>query len=290
MKICHLILTHKNPRQLERLIQILQHPDADFYIHIDKKSDQSPFLYLAKQPNVFFVKNRTKVYWAGYGTIQATLNGFEEILPAKEYDYINVISGQDFPIKSTAAIHDFFKIHQGTEFITCQSIEDEWKDAAPRVRKYHLINWQIPGKFRLEKIVNKIMPARKFPLDLPVVGRSNWFTLTPAAAKYVLDFLAKHPNYVRYFKYTWGGDEFFFATILFNSHFRDRIADSLIYVDWNVPATGHPKLLDATDFDKLLASDKLFARKFDTDKNEEIINMLEKHLTQADSPSFIPNK
>ncbi|MCG2616844.1 beta-1,6-N-acetylglucosaminyltransferase [Terrimonas sp. NA20] len=290
MKICHLILTHKNPRQLERLINILQHPDADFYIHIDKKTDQSPFLYLADQKNVFFVKNRTKVYWAGYGTIQATLNGFEEILPAKEYAYINVISGQDFPIKSTPEIHDFFRTHQGTEFITCESIEDEWKDAAPRVRKYHLINWQIPGKFRLEKIVNKIMPARKFPLNLPVVGRSNWFSLTPAAAKYVLDFLVQHPEYVRYFKYTWGGDEFFFATILFNSPFRERIADSLIYVDWNVPVTGHPKLLDATDFGKLLASDKLFARKFDTDKNEEIINMLEKHFALAISPSFIPNK
>jgi hypothetical protein len=188
MKIAHLILTHKSPKQLERLITALDHTGFDFYIHLDKKVNSDPFLYLANRGNVFFIKERVKIYWGGYGTIQATINGFEEIIRTTRYDYINVISGQDFPIKPANSIYNYINSNKGNEFITCQSLEGEWKEALPRVRKYHLINWNIPGKFRLEKIVNAFLPERKFPLDFQLVGRANWFTLTTGACAYILDF------------------------------------------------------------------------------------------------------
>jgi hypothetical protein len=273
MKIAHLILAHKNPQQLERLLNALSHPDFDFYIHIDKKTNADPFIYLTNKKNVYLVNNRTKIYWAGYGTIQATLNGFREIIP-KGYDYINVISAQDFPLKSADYIYRYIQDRNGKEFITCESIEDEWREAAPRVRNYHLINWQIPGRHRLEKLLNKILPARKFPLDYKIVGRANWFTLTPGAAQYVLDFLDEHPEVVRYFKYCWGADEFIFATIIYNSKFRDKIMDNLVHVIW-YEGKGHPEILTAKNFNELKASDKLFARKFDMDVDAAIIDMLE---------------
>src|SRR6202021_1156407 len=103
-----------------------------------------PFLQSAERKNVFMVQRRTKVYWAGFGTIQATLNGFGEILLRGDYDYVNVISGQDFPLKSAEKIYQYIEKRLGTEFITCESIEGSWSIAAPRIRKYHLINWRIP--------------------------------------------------------------------------------------------------------------------------------------------------
>jgi len=285
MRIAHLILTHKNPQQLERLIKVLDHPAFDFYIHVDKKVDQTPFEFLAQKKNVFFIKNRSPVYWAGYGTIQATLNGFEEILP-KKYDYINVTSAQDFPLRSPEQIYQFIADRAGVEFITCQSIEDEWKDAAPRVLKYHLINWRIPGKHRIERLANKMLekklfPPRKFPLDYKIVGRSNWFTLTSPAVQYIRDFLQQHPKVVRYFKLCWGADEFIFASVLYNSTFKDRIRDSLVYVDWTGQTEGHPRILDVGDFDKMKASGKLFGRKFDADIDSRILQMLEESIQKA---------
>jgi hypothetical protein len=277
MRIAHLILTHKNPAQLERLLKALDHPSFDFYIHIDKKADAQPFAYLYNEKNIFPVLKRTKIYWAAYGTIQATINGFEEILP-KGYDYINVISGQDFPIKSADYIYNYIKERKGREFITCESIEAGWSEAAPRVNKYHLINWRIPGKHRLEKLVNLVLPKRKFPMDHKIVGRANWFTLTPEAINYSLDFIKRHPELVRYYKYCWGADEFIFSTILYNSHFKDRIEDNFVYVDWSGPKTGHPRILTATDFDKLKALPKLFARKFDMEKDATIFSLLEEWI------------
>lgn len=279
MNIAHLILAHKNPQQLERLLNALDHPHFTFYIHVDQKTDEEAFHFLSKRKNVLFIKKRASVYWAGYGTIQATVNGFQEIVP-KGYDYINVISAQDFPIKSAAFIYDYIYRRQGKQFITCESIEDEWTEAAPRVKEYHFINWQIPGKFRLGKLLTKLLPQRKFPLPYKIVGRANWFTLTNDAADYILQFLQKNPEVSRYFKYCWGADEFIFATIIYNSHFQPNIENNLVYVDWTGQTKGHPRILETADFEKLKTSHKLFARKFDLQLHPQIFEQLEKLISK----------
>ena len=66
MKVAHLILAHKNPDQVERLIRALKHPAFYFFIHVDKKSDEKQFNYLGNQENTWLIRNRTKIYWAGY--------------------------------------------------------------------------------------------------------------------------------------------------------------------------------------------------------------------------------
>lgn len=275
MKIAHLILTHKEPEQLERLIKALDHPAVDFYIHIDKKADITPFQYLFNRHNVFMVQQRTSIYWAGYGTIQAILNGFVEVLP-KNYTYINVMSGQDFPLKSPEYIYQFLKKHEGTEFITARPIKEIWSDGHLRVEKYHLVNWRWPirGKYRLEQLINAILPKRKFPLKFEFAGGPNWFTITSAAAAHILDVLELRPDIIRYFKYCWGADEFIFATILYNSSFKDRLADCLLFVKWQ-PGHGHAEVLTASNFEELKASDKLFARKFDAKVDSTIFSLLE---------------
>lgn len=300
MTIAHLILTHKNPAQLERLLDALDHPRFDFYIHLDGKTDAAPFEHLLSRPNVFFIRRRAKVYWAGFGTIQATINGFREILGGgarsaggasggasapKTYDYINVISGQDFPLRSAAVIYEHIASRAGREFITCESIETTWTAAADRVRRYHLINWRIPGKFILEKWVNKVLPARKFPMaDHQIVGRANWFTLTPDAIRYALDYLEQHPALIRFYKYSWGADELIFSTILYNSPFRDRIVDNLVYVDWTGQTQGHPRILVTRDLAALQATDKLFGRKFDMAVDAEIFTLLEEWIAAGQAP------
>lgn len=281
MRIAHLILAHKNPAQLERLIDALAHPCFDCYIHLDKKTDSTPFHYLAEKPNVYLIADRVPVYWAGYGTIQATINGFRSILANPAYDYINVISAQDFPLASAETIYRHIVENQGTEFITCESIEDQWQSAATRVTRYHLINWRIPGKFRLEKLVNRFLGRRKFPLEgYKMVGRSNWFTLSRGAITYFLDFIGRHPEVVRFYRYVWGADEFIFATVLYNSSFRDNIRESLIYVDWRGQTQGHPRVLTSKDLPEMLASGKLFARKVDMEADRTLFDLLEKNIAQ----------
>lgn len=276
MKIAHLILIHENPCQLNRLIQRLAHSDADFYVHLDFKTEISPFLSLQSK-HVKFVANRVEVYWGAYSIVQATVNGLEEILKTgNNYDYINLMSGQDYPIKSTKDIHHFFRDNPNKAFMHTLSIENEWQEAIPRLTKYHLSNFTFSGKFTVEKWMNICLPLRKMPNNLVAVGRSQWFTITSVHAEYLINYLKENKNVKRYFQLTWGSDEFVFQTILFNSIYqKDMVNDNLRYIDWSENKAS-PKTLTINDLPVLLISEKLFARKFNENIDYHIINELDK--------------
>ncbi|TKK65678.1 glycosyl transferase [Ilyomonas limi] len=270
MKIAHIILAHAQPEQLQRLANKLLHPDADSYIHIDAKQHIEAFNALRHIPHVHFVQKRVKVTWGSYSMVQATLNAFEQIIASGiQYDYINLLSGQDYPLNEASFIHQYFALHHGKQFMEFYSIYDAWHEAIPRVTKYHLINYDIRGKYKLEQVVNKLMPVRRMPRGLEPVGRSQWFTITLPAARYILHYLHDHPEVTRFFKLTWAPDEFIFQTILFNSDFRgDMVNDNLRYMDWS-EAKPSPKTLTSADIPALEQSGCLFARKVNiqTDKN-----------------------
>lgn len=276
MKIAHLILTHANPSQLKRLIQRLAHPNADFYIHVDLKTDIKPFVSISSE-NIKFIENRVSVHWGAYSIVQATVNSFEAILSSNHsYDYINLLSGQDYPIKSTAAIHQFFENNPGKAFMHTLSVADEWQEAIPRLTKYHLSNYHFVGRHLAEKYLNILMPSRKMPNDLVPVGRSQWFTITGEHAQYIVNYLQENKNVRRFFELTWGSDEIVFQTILFNSIYqKDMINDNLRYIDWS-EGKASPKTFTMADFPTLLHSDKLFARKFNAEIDVNILNEFDK--------------
>ncbi|GAB3255370.1 beta-1,6-N-acetylglucosaminyltransferase [Larkinella harenae] len=276
MKLAHLILAHAQPDQLDRLLGALQHPDADFYIHIDQKTDSEPFRKLQKYPNVYFIRKREKVYWGAYSIVQATLNGFEEIVASGiSYGYVNLLSGQDYPLKSPDMIHEFLEKQSGAQFMEYLSVENEWHEAIPRVKKYHLINYNIPGKYALEKILNTVLPDRKAPENLIFVGRSQWFTITLEAVKYILLYLKAHPGVRQFFTLTWGVDELIFQTLLYNSPFKTALRNNnLRYIDWS-EGKASPKTLTLADEAALRTSGKLFARKFNADTDAAILDVLD---------------
>ncbi|GAB2644249.1 beta-1,6-N-acetylglucosaminyltransferase [Emticicia sediminis] len=276
MKIAHLILTHANPHQLSRLIERLTHPDADFYIHVDLKTDIQPFLFL-KSENVKFIKNRVSVYWGAYSIVQATVNSFEEILVAdKKYDFVNLLSGQDYPLKSTADIHHFFENNLGKAFMHTLSVANEWQEAIPRLTKYHLCNYHFAGKHFIEKCLNKFMPLRKMPNNLVPVGRSQWFSISAKHAQYIVEYLQENKNVKRFFELTWGSDEIVFQTILFNSIYqKDMVNDNLRYIDWS-EGKASPKTFTIDDLVVLQDSRKLFARKFSETIDAAILDEFDK--------------
>jgi len=276
MKIAHLILAHSQPQQLQRLIRKLYNPGADFYLHIDAKTDIKPFMALKNLPHVYFIQKREKVLWGAYSIVQATINGFKEILKSsKQYDYINLLSGQDYPIKSTEYIHRFLADYNGKLFMEFYPVENVWEEAIPRIKKYHLLNYNIPGKYKIENFINAFLPERKMPEGLVAVGRSQWFTITRNAASYIVDYLETHPNVAFFFKLSWAPDEMIFHTILYNSVFRDyMVNNNLRYIDWS-EGKPSPKTFTIKDAVVLKNSDKLFARKFNPNVDERIFDEID---------------
>lgn len=279
MRVAHLILTYTNPRQTERMIRRLAHENFDFYIHVDKKFDINPHLFLESIPNVYFINNRIDVRWAGFSTVTATFECIKEIVATGiEYDYINFLSGQDYPIKSADYINDFFLVNKGKEFMHYRDIKNDWKEGLIRMERYFLTSYNFIGKYRLENLINKIMPKRTLPYGLHPYGKSMFWMLSPEVAMYVVDKVENDQKLKYFFSLCWASDEFVFQTILLNSEHRNKIVNNNYrYIDWSAGGA-NPKILNESDAEPMLSSDMLFARKFDMIQHPEILDIIDKAL------------
>jgi hypothetical protein len=282
MKIAHLILTYTNPQLTERLIKKLRHPQFDFYIHVDKKFSIEPYLYLKQYPNVYFIQNREDVRWAGYNTIKATFNCIKEIAASgNTYNYINFLSGQDYPLKSAQYMLDFFARNQGKQFIEFQSIEREWTEAQARIDQYHFVNFKFKGRYRIEQLINWITPKRKLPEGLSPYGKAMFWMMSPERALYVVNYVESRPKLERFLRFTWGSDEFVFQTVLMNSPYQHELVNNdYRYIDWSGGGS-HPKVLELSDFEAMTNTDDLFIRKVSTEKSSTLLDALDKFIILA---------
>lgn len=280
MRIACIIMAHKDPQQIERLIKKFQGFPFDFYIHLDKKINQEPFEFLAGLPQVEFIKDRVHVRWASYSFLIAVLKAFNQVLfNGKKYDFISVMSGQDYPIKSVKTIYEYLENSKGKNFISYEENGTWWEHAITRINKYHFTNFGFKGRYRIQFFLNSILPSRKFPLPYSLYGgpRAMCMTLGADCAEYLLNFIESDKKLRRFIRFTWGPDEFVIPTLIMNSKFSDSVInDNFYYIDWSKGGS-NPKTLLAEDYNVLLTSDKMMARKFDMLRDATILDMLDKN-------------
>ncbi|PJE47279.1 MAG: glycosyl transferase [Sediminibacterium sp.] len=280
MRIAHLIITYTNPAQTARMIKRMQHPDFDFYIHVDAKFPIESHAEVAKIPNVYLIKNRVDVQWAAFSTIQAELNGLQEILyTGRSYDFISLMSGQDYPTKSVQYMQEFFEGIKGKLLLKYRAFSGEWEEGMTRVNRYHLTDFKFKGQYFLERWINKLVKRTDQPKGMKFYGSSMFWVISPEAAEYVLLTVDRDPKMKRFFKFTWAPDEFLFQTILLNSPFAGQVINENCHYYKHPPKTPSPKTFDLSDFNDIIASDRLYARKFDMSKSPELFDKIDEYLS-----------
>lgn len=286
MKIANIIMAHKNPAQLERLIRAMEHESFYFFIHLDKKIAIEPFLYLEQLDRVTFIEDRKICKWGGYSFVKAIFASLTEVLgTGTSFDFYNLMSAQDYPIKPIDQIANFYNENIGKSFISYDPDEkkDWWSHAVVRYEQYHFTDFEFKGKYFLQKIFNAILPKRRFPLPIKLYGSSDssWWSISNECAKYLLNYMNINKNLADFMKYTWTADEFLMASILMNSpHKAQIINNNLRYITW-VNSSPNPLILTSTDLPELLNSDKLFARKFDTEIDSKILEELDNAILKT---------
>lgn len=284
MKVANIIMAYKNPAQLERMIKSMDHPNFYIFVHLDKKIEIEPFEYLSKLDRVVFIKNRTLCNWGGFSFVNAIFNCLEEVLDLEEgYDFYNLLSGQDYPIKPMEDISRFYENNQGKCFISYDEDheKDWWKHAVTRFENYHFTDLTFKGRYFIQGLITKYLPKRKFPIDLQLFGSSisTWWTVSPGCASYMVDFMKENKKLKKFMAYTWGADEFLVASIVMNSPFRDQVINNnLRYITW-VDGIANPRILIEGDLDGIKESDKLFARKFDIVIDEKVLDEIDSLIT-----------
>lgn len=280
MTIAVLILAHKNPEQIKRLVNRLQHPAIKVFIHADKKSGLAKATF---DSDLSLIKNSAAVYWGDFSPVQATLNGMKEISEAlKQFDFFILLSGQDYPIKSLEKLVHFLEKNKNKEFIDHRPISKEgWEKAMGRYQYYHYRRNKNVAKwafFKGVKLLMKISGIKRKP-PFPIWGGSQWFTISFNAFSYILDYAKRNPGYLSFMKRCNFTDEMFFQTILLNSIFKDNcVNNNLRYIDWNessVKKVRNPKVLSMEDWNAIRNSKAFFARKFDTNIDKEILDKID---------------
>ena len=88
MKICALIIAHKNASQLLRLIDALKHPIIDVYVHIDKKwKITDAEIEQIKSRNAVIISKRISCFLDEWNLVEASLHLITEA--KKKADYLN---------------------------------------------------------------------------------------------------------------------------------------------------------------------------------------------------------
>lgn len=148
-------------------------------------------------------------------------------------------------------------------------------------------NWMLNRKFTT-RIVRRLWVAisggyhhtykiyeRKQLADTLFFFGSQWWWIHRYFCKYIFDYMEKHPEYEQFFAKSRCPDESFFHTLLMNSPYADMRRDYLHYIDWS-EGKSSPKTLTYQDFDAIINSKKLFARKIDNDIR--LINLPIEHI------------
>ena len=288
MKIAILIQAHKNPEQVGRLCRALSHPDIDLYLNIDHKCDIQPFLDTVPD-NAQWIKQRTEIRWGDFSQVAATLRGLREIVGSgRTYDYVIFVSGQDYPILPAEEIVSQIEQRAGSEMIAWIELPPDH----PWNRRYRYRHYHFNNKI-CTLAVNRMIRTlsfrlRTYPLQ-PVYKGSQWWNLSIAAIRYILDYCRIHPEFIRFNRTVHCSDELFFQTLLLHSPFRERLLnDNFRYIDWSTGSTS-PRTLTVNDFDKIVQSGKWFARKLDMQQDSLIFDQLDEFRTLRENQHNDPH-
>lgn len=258
-RIALCIACHKSTPVFTYLIDKLQHPNIDLYVHIDGKVDIEPFSDLMSSVKAVFITERHKIRWGRFSQIKYMLSLFAATRQRK-VDYIALISGDSLPLYSAEEIIDRFASIADIESLPYEPAYPQHK-LQRRLRRYR------PWYRKLGEIFADMLHIKSYKIERLGYG-SNWIGFTPQFRDWVFDYLEKNPQYAEAFHGSRCGDELFFQTLAIMSPFAERITrnPSFMYADWRNGGC-HPKMLDESDFTELLSLRKerahlLFARKF----------------------------
>lgn len=283
-KHAYLIMAYNQWDILKKLLILLDDEKHDIYLHIDKKTHDMPhdITSWTKESKVY-VFQTINVMWADYSQIECELFLLEKARKNGDYSFFHLLSGVDLPIKPKAVIYNFFESNLNSNFVGI--VPKEVYYSVRRVKYYHLFTKvSFYRNCKLLKVADRCFEylQKLFFIDrlkgkkLCIIDGWQWFSINKEFTDYVLGnkMLIKST-----FKNTIASDELVFQTMAYNSEFRKTLFDendlkkgSMRCIDWE---RGKPYTWgnDSSDFEMLIKSECMFARKFD-ENHMEIVDRI----------------
>jgi hypothetical protein len=320
MKVAFLVLHHRGPGQLIRLLSTLrsQLPDSPIVVHHDNFHGDLPEAPFEAIGDVHLLASGKPVTWGHSSIAEVCCWSLAWMQEHIEFDWVVVLSAQDYPIKPLAGLAEDLA-RDGADAVFAAIQIDHLKPAQRMFMrrryffKYRLMAAGLPSwlpegvraslstGIKLSTLVlNNLQPMFKIYMlpdktqylfgrrarNTPFDGSwncwygSSWFALSQGALKNMLHYMADNPEYVDYCRTTMNSDESMLVTLALNLPDL-RIANRQItHTRWKSPRTNHPDTFQLADFGELAAAPQYFARKFDIDTDSAILDALDEFIGQ----------
>lgn len=276
IKIAYLILVHRLPNQFKRMFSAIYDPENHYLINIDKKSSEKTILdirsFLSSYTNVFIIIGEN-ITWGGYSMVQAELDGINFLLNLNvEWDYFINLSGQDYPLKSQKIIRQFLTSNNGNSYLKFADQKKFRPDTMNRLENH------------FEELDDKIdLTAKNRPYlknVTPYIG-GQWMILTRSCCEFLCNS-SEVKKFEDYYLNTLIPDESFFQTVLMNTSFTGILINddkrAIIWIpDGDIKL--RPKTFTNDDYNFLKIGENLFARKFDDNIDNIIIDKLKPYYS-----------
>lgn len=303
MKFCYLIMTHKNPEQIYRLVSTIKQSSPDSYILLSHdfancSLDTSMFKEFSGIDFQFKRGER-----GDFSLVDKYLSGINRLLTNNiDFDWLITLSGQDYPTQPLSELEYFLsttKYDAFLEYFNVFSPESIWsmREGSKRyLYQYKKINiplykWTIPIQkvlYKLNFVQNLFRINFEFGLrfgtkkktifddSFHCYGGSFFTILSKECTLYLDEFSKNNDRIIEYFKNVLIADESFIQTILVNSNRFNLYNQCKHYFDFSNCIHGHPAILTVKDYDAMTQKKYYFARKFDLNVDSKILDMLDK--------------
>jgi len=316
-RINYIILAHKNPLQLRRLIENLSDADVYFYIHIDKNAN---FEFKLDACSSLKIINSTACSWGDFSLVAATLKCIEQIISDHGHGHTILLSGQDFPIINKKAIRAYLENNKIYNFMDCLPIKDAWPNHYKYRTQAYKYNFSgnisdsvyIPSIFSFRpkaiyrnakkilirsitekkidhlKALKKIFLYKKPPKKITFYGGSQWWAINDLTLRKLFEYLKNNSDLIEFFENAVIPDEVFFQTAIMkikNDGEDILLKPSLTYTSWKSKFDDSPEILTINHYETIQEASKrfLFARKFDDFIDSSIINSIEAKLKSSEN-------
>ena len=319
MSVLYLITSHRDPDQVLRLARTLRRgsPGSAIAIHHDRSRstlDPAPF---QEMDDVYLLPFSVPVEWGGMSIVEMNLRSFRWVLRHLEFDWLILLSGQDYPIRPLHEIEAALRSADHDGFLEAPAeVSDRIAVPDPSRIRYSfafryfyryvtLPRWprNVPPRVRrpmsaaLWKVLPRVqdvvflhpMPAGErarlgfrrlrtpFTESFRCYKASPWFTLRWRAVERLAVIGPREQSLWRYYRRTAIPDESYFQTILFNDRSFRFHPDNMVFSKWN-PGSGSPEVLTRADVPELVRSGKFFARKFDVTVDPATLDDVDRFL------------
>jgi hypothetical protein len=323
MKTAFLILSHRNPDQTVRLLTTLrrQLPDAPLVVHHDQFRSRLSAADVAQLGDAHVLTSPDPVVWGDFSVVDAVWRSMAWMLERLEFDWLVLLSAQDYPIKPLAELGAFLDDTDADVVLNARPVAEITDPAARRNRRRRYLYQCRPVRVRLSVpawlraarrvrnmcgpavgVINNLQPwlqiyrvgdglpwrvgvrsrSAPFTADQPCWFGSMWFGISRPATAQLLAAAADRPEYVDYFRRTIVPDEAVTASILGNLPGVRVLRQDLHHIRWTTATkTGHPDVLTSADLPELLAAPEFFARKFDVTVDAGILDELDRHIVAS---------